>query len=370
MLIFTFIVALIVSVISGTFVIRYQYTRGSILMDSDLSGPQKFHVTPTPRVGGASVLLGVFIAWIVSMFSGLVVVHEQGTLLMAAMPVFLAGLLEDVTKRTSPLVRLLAAFASALLAILLLDVYLPRLGLPVIDVLMATFPLFAILLTIFAVGGVCHAINIIDGYNGLMGGVSLLILGALAYVAFKVGDQDVLFACVGLAGAVSGFLVWNFPRGLIFAGDAGAYFIGFLLAELSVLLVFKHPGVVSPWFPMLLMIYPVFETIFTIYRRRRRKAVAVLPDSMHFHQIIYKRLVRWMVGSSEVKHLVDRNSLTAPYLWGVGMFSVVPAMLLWRYEWALQLGCLLFTVLYLWLYHRIVHFRSPRWMVLHRSKKR
>lgn len=368
MLIPTFVLAFCISVIAGIFVIRCQYARAALFMDSDLSGPQKFHVIPTPRIGGLPVLLGVLAAWMGGLVTGLVAVHEQGALLVAAMPVFLVGLTEDLTKRVSPLARLLAAFFSALLAILLLDIYLMKLALPGIDDVMLGMPFFAMLLTIFSVGGVCHAINIIDGYNGLMGGVALLISGALAYVAFKVGDQSVLFACMGLAGAVAGFLIWNFPRGLIFAGDAGAYFVGFMLAELSVLLVFKHPNKVSPWFPMLLMIYPVFETIFTIYRRRRRKLAAALPDSMHFHQIIYKRLVRWMVGSTEVKHLVDRNSLTAPYLWGVGMFSVVPAMLLWQYEWALQLGCLLFTLVYLWLYHRIIHFRTPRWMVLRKTK--
>lgn len=314
------------------------------------------------------MLVGMLSAVIVCMYSGIATGHFLPLLLLSAAPVFIAGLLEDLTKRVTPLMRLLAAFVSALLAIALLGAFLTRLAVPGIDYLLLSMPWAAMLLTMFAVGGVCHAVNIIDGYNGLMGGVSLLILGALAYVAFKVGDQSVLLACLALAGGVAGFLMWNFPRGMIFAGDAGAYFVGFMLAELSVLLVSHNPGRVSPWFPMLLMIYPVFETVFTIYRRKRRKAAAGLPDSMHFHQIVYKRLVRWMVGSVEAKHLTDRNSLTAPYLWGVGLFSVIPAMLFWQHEWVLQLGCLLFVLLYVWLYRRIVRFRSPRWMVLRKAR--
>ena len=64
-----------------------------------------------------------------------------------------------------------------------------------------------------------------------------------------------------------GFFVWNFPAGLIFLGDGGAYFLGFYLAELAILLLHRNPEV-SPMFPLLLCIYPVFETLFSIYRRK------------------------------------------------------------------------------------------------------
>ncbi|WP_230370268.1 MraY family glycosyltransferase [Paludibacterium denitrificans] len=289
-------------------------------------------------------------------------------LLLAGLPVFLAGLVEDLTKRVRPLYRLIFAFASAGLAAWWGGAILSSLGVPRVDTVLAAVPALAVLLTIFAVGGVCHATNIIDGYNGLMGGVAIAILAALAYVSFAVGDMPLLVIAVSMVGALFGFLLWNFPKGLIFAGDAGAYLVGFLLAEISVLLVGRHPGVVSPWFPMLLMIYPVFETLFSIYRRKKRQAAAGLPDSMHFHQMVYKRLVRWMVGSREAKYLVRRNSLTAPYLWGVALFSIMPAVLFWRVQWLLQLCCVLFILLYLWLYRRIVQFRSPRWLVLHRRE--
>jgi UDP-N-acetylmuramyl pentapeptide phosphotransferase/UDP-N-acetylglucosamine-1-phosphate transferase len=62
-------------------------------------------------------------------------------------------------------------------------------------------------------------------------------------------------------------LIWNYPRGKIFLGDGGAYLLGFWLAELSVLLVVRHPEV-SPWFPMLLLVYPIFETLFSMYRSK------------------------------------------------------------------------------------------------------
>ncbi|TIC78976.1 MraY family glycosyltransferase [Crenobacter intestini] len=368
MLLTIFFCSLLASLLVGILLIRTQHLHAKLSMDHDLGGVQKFHATPTPRIGGVPMLGGLLAGGAVLMW---VAPAERALfwgVLLAAAPVFVAGLVEDLTKKVSPLVRLLAAFASAAIALFSVDGVLPGFGVPGLDQLLAMLPLLAMVLTVFAVGGVCHSVNIIDGYNGLMGGVALLAFSAIAYVSLAVQDLPLLALSLSAAAAVLGFLVWNFPRGMIFAGDAGAYLVGFLLAELAVLLVARHPGVVSPWFPLLLLIYPVFETVFSIWRRKKRKAAAGLPDSMHFHQMVYKRLVRWMVGSKEAHQLTRRNSLTAPYLWGVSLFSIMPALLFWKVEWALQLCALLFVAGYVWAYRRLVTFRAPRVLVLRKAR--
>lgn len=366
MLLAIFFSALMVSMVVSVIVIRTQHLHGRLSLDNS-NGVQKFHASPTPRIGGVPLVLGLTAAFLTAKFSQDDVGRLSGLLLLTALPVFWAGLVEDISKRLSPRIRLLAAFCSAGLAAVFAEAILPALGIPGIDNLIGAWPLVGFVVTVFAVGGVCHAINIIDGYNGLMGGVALLVSAALAYVALAVGDLPILVVCLALAASIAGFLIWNFPRGLIFAGDAGAYLIGFLLAEISVLLVVRHPGVVSPWFPLLLLIYPVFETLFSIWRRSRCKMEAVLPDSMHLHQMIYKKLVRWMVGSQEAKHLTRRNSMTAPYLWGVTMCSVMPALLFWKVQWALQVCAVLFATCYVWAYHRLTTFKPPRSLVLRKS---
>jgi hypothetical protein len=113
---------------------------------------------------------------------------------------------------------------------------------------------------------------------------------------------------------VLGFFVWNFPAGLIFLGDGGAYFLGFWSPN-SILLLVRNPEV-SPLFPLLVCIYPVFETLFSIYRRRscapcRRS----MPDGIHLHSLIYRRVMRWAVGDRSAKALTRRNSMTSPVLW-------------------------------------------------------
>eukprot|EP01032_Pedospumella_encystans_P012647 gene12647-14619_t len=125
--------------------------------------------------------------------------------------------------------------AAALLAYFLLDARLDRIDWP-----FSVWPLaiwLALPLSVLAVAGIANAINIIDGFNGLASVVTICMLLSLGYVALQVNDMFVLVAALMVAGATAGFLIWNYPVGLIFLGDGGAYFIGFMLGELALLLV-------------------------------------------------------------------------------------------------------------------------------------
>jgi UDP-N-acetylmuramyl pentapeptide phosphotransferase/UDP-N-acetylglucosamine-1-phosphate transferase len=115
-------------------------------------------------------------------------------------------------------------------------------------------------------------------------------------------------------GAVLGFFVWNFPAGLIFLGDGGAYFLGFHAAEVALLLLVRKPQV-SLLFPLLVCIYPVTETLFSVYRRRvLRSLPPSMPDGIHLHSLIYRRVTRWAVGDKDAKALTRLNSITSPFL--------------------------------------------------------
>jgi UDP-N-acetylmuramyl pentapeptide phosphotransferase/UDP-N-acetylglucosamine-1-phosphate transferase len=193
------------------------------------------------------------------------------------------------------------------------------------------------------------------------------MLVSLAYVAWQVGDMFVLVSALTVAGATAGFLVWNYPVGLIFLGDGGAYFIGFMLGELALLLVMRNPQV-STWYAALLLIYPAFETIFSAYRRMfvRGKSPTV-PDGIHLHSLIFRRIVRWTVGHKEARALMKRNARTSPYLWLFSLTAVIPATVFWRNTAVLIFFCLLFVISYVWLYARIVRFKSPRWLIWHKK---
>jgi UDP-N-acetylmuramyl pentapeptide phosphotransferase/UDP-N-acetylglucosamine-1-phosphate transferase len=167
-----------------------------------------------------------------------------------------------------------------------------------------------------------------------------------------------------MAGAILGFFLWNFPGGHIFLGDGGAYLIGFMLGELAVLLTMRHVDV-SAWYPVLMFIYPIFETLFSIYRKQFLRGISPgIPDGIHLHMLIYKRLMRWVVGSQEERHRLRRNSFTSPYLWLLSLLAVLPATLFWNRNGWLIAFVVVFVSTYVWLYWSIVRFRVPRWMIV------
>lgn len=329
--------------------------------------PQRFHWGETPRMGGLGVLAG----WTLALAALPLMQQAQmagnidsmklnlGAWLLMLLPAFLGGVLEDMTQRLTVRWRLLLTLTSGGLAGWLLGISVPHLGFDWIDAHWAAWPWLGVGLAVLAVAGLPHAFNIIDGYNGLAGAVALVVCLALAHVALQVGDRELAAMAIALAAATAGFLVWNYPRGLIFAGDAGAYLWGLLIAVISLLLVQRHP-IVSPWFPLLLLIYPVWETLFSIYRKLWRGDSPGMADALHLHQLVYRRLVRSVLHEDEAKNMLARNNRTAPYLWSFIVLTVVPAVLFWRYSTVLLAFCVLFAISYVAAYVMLVRFKVPR----------
>ena len=335
----------------------------------DDAKPQRFHLGDVPRVGGAAVLAGLVSAWVVvaasEFFSmGLntrVSLYVAGAWLVAALPGVLAGLYEDVTQTLSVKYRLALTGLSAALACGLLGLTISRVGISGLDNWLGMYPWLGVALAFLAIAGLPHAFNLIDGYNGLAGTVSLLIGMAVVHVALQLGDRELAAMVVCLVGATAGFLALNYPRGLIFAGDGGAYLWGVVIAMACIQLVQRHPQV-SPWFPVLLLIYPVWETLFSIYRKLARGGSPGMADALHFHQLIYRRVVRSVFHDSASRRMLMRNNRTSPYLWGVTLLSVAPAVLFWNRTPILMALCLLFVVSYVGAYLMIVRFKVQRWL--------
>ena len=232
---------------------------------------------------------------------------------------------------------------------------------PWLDMLLPMAPWLGLCFVVLAVAGLPHAFNIIDGYNGLAGMVAVIVCLALAHVALQVGDRAIAAILVSTAAATGGFLVWNYPRGMLFAGDGGAYVWGVVIAMASISLVQRNADV-SPWFPMLLLIYPVWETVFSIYRKAVRGVSPGVADALHFHQLIYRRIVRGVFHDDESRRVLMRNNRTSPYLWGFTLLTVVPAVLFWNNTPLLMAFCGLFVVSYVMAYLAIVRFKVPNWL--------
>jgi UDP-N-acetylmuramyl pentapeptide phosphotransferase/UDP-N-acetylglucosamine-1-phosphate transferase len=145
------------------------------------------------------------------------------------------------------------------------------------------------------VAGGINSINIIDGFNGLAASMVVVMLAALGMVGWHVGDIFVAELAVLGLGAAIGFLLVNYPTGRLFLGDGGAYFLGFWVAEVAVLLLVRN-STVNAWQVLSICAYPVIEVLYSIYRRKIvRQASPGSPDGLHLHTLVYRRLVSRLV---------------------------------------------------------------------------
>ena len=365
----SFAIAFLASLLVTLLIVHYDHLHEHLSSDTDLGGVQKFHVKPVPRIGGVGILAGLIVSAAELMISYPHVSAGIFLVTICGMPAFLSGMVEDLTKRVSPLARLICTMAAALASYWIVGAAVTRISVPWFDAALA-IPVISCIVTVFAVAALANAVNIIDGFNGLASMVAMMMFASLAYVAFQVSDPVVLSGSMIMMGAILGFFIWNFPAGLIFLGDGGAYFVGFMLGELAIMLVMRNPGV-SAWYPVLLFMYPIFETCFSIYRKKFVRGMSPgVPDGVHLHMLVYKRLMRWVVGSHAARELTRRNSLTSPYLWLLCLVAVVPATLFWRHTLHLFTFVVIFIIAYVWLYMSIVRFKVPRWMVIRRDRGR
>jgi UDP-N-acetylmuramyl pentapeptide phosphotransferase/UDP-N-acetylglucosamine-1-phosphate transferase len=115
---------------------------------------------------------------------------------------------------------------------------------------------------------------------------------------------------------------------------------------------------------MLLMVYPIFETLFSIYRKKFLRGHSPGdPDGLHLHMLIYKRLIRSSASSGEHGELTRRNSAVAAYVWAISAMCALPALVFWKETPWLVAFSLFFCACYVWLYRRITRWKAPKWII-------
>ena len=311
---------------------------------------QKMHHWPTPRTGGLAVFASLLFSLIVEMTFHLIAPHNPISVsffLLAGLPVFFAGIMEDIYNNFEARERLVFSSLSAALFILLFGHLIDRTDIGLLDSLLIFSP-FAIGFTILGISGFSNATNIIDGYNGLSSGYAIIALSAITYIALQLNDHLILCASVSLIGALLGFLYWNWPNGKLFLGDGGAYLTGFIMAALAVVMLGRNNSV-SPWFTAMIMAYPIFETLFTIFRRLRIKNSSVLPDASHFHHLIYFKVLR-AKQFNDPKKLMQLNNCVALLLLLPAMLAAILACMFWNSTAILMpltlAGCVIYALAY------------------------
>ena len=192
------------------------------------------------------------------------------------------------------------------------------------------------MLSIVLIVGLCNAVNLIDKFNGLSGGFVLCVSLSIMSVAMSVDILSLAIISAILGSAVLGFLVLNFPSGRVFLGSGGAYFLGYCLAMILVILTQTSYSIVSPWYALCVVIYPVWEMLFLFFRRK----ILEKKDSLPFHTLLFRRL-----GS---------NPLTSLLMLCAQIPFIALATLFYANSLALAMTCAVFVVIYTMMYNKFV----------------
>lgn len=269
-----------------------------------------------PRLGGIPVWLatsaGILAALLGPGIDGFGAAPDRffmGALLAGSL-MFAVGLLDDLNN-LRPSAKLLAQCTAAIVAY--------AFGFRIEGITFAGASLdtgaLALPLTLIWIVGVTNAFNLIDGLDGLATGIGFVALCTTLIVALMLGNLEVAIVCAALAGALLGFLRYNFRPARIFLGDSGSMFVGFMLAVLSVHGSTKSAAAVLAAVPLLALALPILDTLLSIARRWLRGKPLFGADEHHLHH----RLLH--IGLTHVRAVVLLYVLAA----GLAVFGVVLA---------------------------------------------
>lgn len=305
----------------------------SLFIDDDTSDkPQMLHKAPTPRAGG----IGIFFGNLFLIFNPI-----GWKFIVAALPAFIAGLMDDFSSLT-PKTRLFMQSFSGILCVFVFESYIQSVGFGI-----GVNYYLAIFCTFVAVVGVINAINIIDGFNGLASGFVLMAFFSFAVVSWDTQDMVILEIAIINVAAIIGFMFFNYPKGKIFLGDGGAYFLGFAVSSIGLVMVVRHESI-SQWYPMAILVYPIFEVLFSMYRRKIvKKSSMTENDRLHLHQLVYYRITK-------------SNPDTSKYMWIRVFPFIAVSTYFYDNDFALISVIACFIIYYIYLYKKLVRFKRVK----------
>ena len=260
-------------------------------------GKLKRHAEPVPYLGGAAVYLSFVVALGVTYSFN----REVLALLLAGTMIVLLGLVDDIGA-ISPRAKFLGQGLAALV--------LMKAGIA-IDLIW--FPRWLDLaLSLVWLIGIMNAVNLIDIMDGLAAGVSLIVALVLLAVALVNGNFEIAILTATLAGALAGFLRYNFQPARVYLGDTGSLFIGLNLGALAMIGRYTEHNNIAVIVPLVILGVPIFDTLFVMYIRRRRGVSMFLGSPDH----VALRLRRWRLS---VRQTVLVSYVATAILGGAGV---------------------------------------------------
>jgi len=318
----------------------------------DTPGPRSQHSSPTPRMSGVAILVGVELGgWI-----WLPVYDQTVAILLGAVAIALVGMLDDIFDLPA-LVKLLGQVAAAAIPVSA-GVQPAALTVPFIggfELGWVAWPL-----TVLGIVAVVNIVNLIDGIDGLAAGVAVIVAAAMAVIAASLDRNEAAVLSALIAGGALGYLRHGFPPATSFMGDTGSNLLGYMIAVASVQGALKTNAVVALAFPLVLLAVPILDTAFVVLKRLKYHQPIFQADRWHFHHRMankgfsQRRTLVYLYGWTLVLALLALSLRFVPYSDNRGHFDLV---------WTLIMATVLLAALAVTVYLAVVLeiLKRPRW---------
>ncbi len=254
-------------------------------------GRRKLHLRETPLVGGVTLLLSVTLPLVVALLlpNGSPLMHAiQGqdllALFLGTAAICVVGVADDYGCLRGRHKLLGQAFAASV--VIACGVRINAVHLFGCNIELGLLSIPATLLVLL---GAINSLNLLDGMDGLLSTVGLIVCLALGTMALINGHPTAALLAFGLAGALLGFLFYNFPPASVFLGDSGSMVIGLTIGVLSIRSFLKAPATVVLAAPAALLILPIFDTVAAILRRKLTGRSIYCTDRAHLHHSLLSR---------------------------------------------------------------------------------
>ena len=314
------------------------------LIDDQFNKPQAFHESAIPMVGGIGLLLLLIITYFYFFIFKEVVFFEY---LSFCCLFFLIGFIDDLKINIKPKLRLALMIIFIFVLVKYNNFYLEKTGIKFLNDWISNSEIFSLFFIGLCFLFVINGSNLIDGYNGLLGIHSLIILLNLFLINFYNSNFDLANLIFFQIVTLLTFLFFNFPKAKIFLGDGGSYLLGAFIAISAIKTSIANPSI-SPFYFCILLFYVFFEVFFSFFRKLiREKKSPIHPDKKHLHMLLYQLLLKYN------KDKLKSNYYVSIIINVVYFVLTIPAILMMQSGMFCKYYSLVFFLIYLFSYKKV-----------------
>ena len=312
-----------------------------LFIDDQFTKPQAFHESPISTAGGLCIFFSLLIVYFNFLLFKNIIFLEY---LSFSILFFILGLVDDIKANVNATIRLAIMIIFLVVLIEYNNFYLEKTGLEILDNWLKNSKIFSLIFICLCFLFIINGANLIDGYNGLLGVHSLIILTNLFLINYISENVDLANLLLFAIFILIIFLTFNFPKAKIFLGDSGAYLLGTFIGISAIETSIANPTI-SPFYFCIMLFYLFFEVFFSFFRKLIKERKPPLhPDKNHLHMLLYKILVK------KNHDKLKSNYLVSIIINSIYLILIIPAIFMMKNGVFCKYYSSIFFIFYLFSY--------------------